>query len=74
VHERLSWKEICGRYPDTWVVLVEVEHAGDYNQEIISAVVLGHSRSRGESLRATKHMRVGMDCAHLWTGKLFTPP
>lgn len=40
--ERLTWDEITERYPDEWVLLVEIdEHPGDI--EITSARVVSHS-------------------------------
>ena len=31
-HERLSWEEICRRYPDEWVVMAEIEWVNDNYQ------------------------------------------
>ena len=59
-HERLSWTEICARYPDEWVMVTEIEpdeededHVGiDFD----SALVLGHHPLRKEAYRITKHL------------------
>jgi hypothetical protein len=44
--ERLTWNEICRRYPDEWVVLVETEWVNDTDFEFRSAVVVAHHNSR----------------------------
>jgi hypothetical protein len=47
-HERLTWDQICQRYPDTWVVTVdpkridETGHADDMPIELCTAVVIAH--------------------------------
>lgn len=44
--ERLSWAEICRRYPEQWVMLVEIERAEPFDPAIRSAVVVAHGTSR----------------------------
>lgn len=51
--ERLTWSEICRRFPDQWVVLVDADWADDHNFEFGSAHVFAHRASRGQ---ATKDM------------------
>lgn len=53
VPERLTWSEICRRFPDQWVVLVGADWADDHNFEFGSAHVFAHHESRGQ---ATKDM------------------
>ncbi|HEX2688336.1 MAG TPA: hypothetical protein VHN14_17015 [Kofleriaceae bacterium] len=31
-HERLTWNEICQRYPEEWVVLVAIERADEADE------------------------------------------
>jgi len=47
--ESLAWAEICRRYPNEWVCLVEVQHEPD--GRIKSAQLIGHHRSLKEALR-----------------------
>ena len=58
--ERLSWDEICRRYPDQQVGLSEIER-GSYD-EIISAVVVyseaDHSRSEINGLAARSNGQI----------------
>jgi hypothetical protein len=75
--ERLSWEEICARYPDAWVVLVDIEDKnGSPYAGIVSAVVLTHSKARRDCmLEALPIMkREGIrHCAHFYTGEITAP-
>ena len=57
--ERLTWNDICARHPDEWVVLVDLvwDNGDEENGELLSAVVLGHSKKRVDSMRETKPIR-----------------
>ncbi len=50
--ERLTWPEICQRYPDEWVMLVDLDEDED-DPAIRSAVVIGHGPSRKALFAAT---------------------
>jgi hypothetical protein len=41
--ESLSWTEICTRYPDQFVCLVEIMRVDRRSPEIKAARVIGHS-------------------------------
>jgi hypothetical protein len=75
LRERLTWKEICERYPNEWVVLVDMEHENDDDDcDVVAGVVLGHSKNRADCLRETRPLRPsGIACAHLYTGELIAP-
>jgi hypothetical protein len=75
LRERLTWREICARYPNEWVVLVDLEHENDDDDDqIVAGVVLGHSKNRADCLRETKALRPpGTHCAHLYTGEIVAP-
>ena len=51
-HERLTWKEIRQRYPDTWVVTVDERPVDDTDDvddvaiEYCTAVVIAHHKNR----------------------------
>ena len=71
---RLSWKEICARYPDEWVFLVHVEYEDDDmdSGEIVRAVVLGHAKNSRENYLAVKPIVEREDImmsSHLYTGE-----
>jgi hypothetical protein len=57
--ERLTWHEICARYPNKWVTITDLEwEEGDEdNGALVAAAVLGHSKKRWESLQATRYLR-----------------
>ena len=46
VAEPLSWAEICERYPDQFVCLVDIEHPELGSPEITTARVVGHGATR----------------------------
>lgn len=40
--ERLTWEQICARYPMQWVVLVGTEWVDKWHAWVRSAIVAGH--------------------------------
>jgi hypothetical protein len=72
--ERLTWKEICERYPDEWVVLVETDWVNDTDFEFGTAEVLGHFKSRKE---ASPRIKAAFDryeeVGSYWTGQIRGP-
>jgi hypothetical protein len=48
--EPLTWAEICERYPDRWVCLVEIERRDRTKFEFRTARVIAHGRTRREPL------------------------
>ena len=61
--EPLSWVEICKRYPDEWVVLVD--YSIDENEDVVAGRVLAHSAKKAEIKAA---MAEPQDAAILYTG------
>lgn len=59
--ERLSWAEICRRYPDEWVMLTGFESPEEDSPDIASGVVVGHGRSRKAVWAASKTLEAGRD-------------
>jgi hypothetical protein len=47
--DRLSWTEICGRFPNEWVVLVDADWIDDHNFEFGTARVFAHREHRREA-------------------------
>lgn len=47
--ERLSWDEICARYPGEHVVLVETRWTDKWHSVVVSAVVAGHGATEEEA-------------------------
>lgn len=46
ISEPLTWAEICARYPDEWVCLVEMECKRPFEFEFRTARVIGHGKTR----------------------------
>jgi hypothetical protein len=72
--ERLSWEEICKRFPDEWVVLVDVDWENDTDFTFGGAMVIGHHKRRKDASPDVKaafehHDEVGT----FWTGKIRGP-
>lgn len=68
--ERLTWDEICARYPDQWVLLVECDWIdGNIDNDFRTAVVLAHGPSRDDTFRASEpeHSRYE-EFVHEYTG------
>jgi hypothetical protein len=74
-HERLPWDEICHRYPDEWVVLVEFERPDPHDLAFHAAVVLAHHKTSKEASpdvkEAFKHYN---EAGSFFTGRLIPPP
>jgi hypothetical protein len=74
--ERLTWKQICERYPDEWAVLAEMDWDDDdyIDSESGTSIVLGHFKSRKEASpfikAAFQHYN---DIGSFWTGELRGP-
>ena len=47
---RLTWTEIQRRYPDQWVVLVEMDYFDDTDLDLRSGIVIGHGARRADAL------------------------
>lgn len=66
---RLSWNEIRQRYPDEWVILVDVDPHGPA-EPVPGGVVFAHSRNKKELLSSTKDALAGKSRAILFTGEV----
>ena len=77
--ERLTREEICARYPDEWVVLIDADWICEEGEEIEdavefrTAVVLGHSKDRREASRPVRDLPDGFEISDLYTGKRKLP-
>jgi hypothetical protein len=55
--EPLTWDQIRERYPDQWVVLVEMEWLSNKGFELRTARVAGHGKTRSEPLEQARPLR-----------------
>jgi hypothetical protein len=69
MNEKLSWDQIRAKYPDEWVILVDLD-ADDVTDEIHAGVVFAHSKDERELLATTKVALAGQSRAVLFTGEL----
>lgn len=68
--ERMTWAQICVRFPDEWVVLIATEWLNEDDFEFGTAVVLGHGKVHDEVLRQTRPLRENvMDSGIFFTGR-----
>ncbi|HEY0987678.1 MAG TPA: hypothetical protein VGD80_11530 [Kofleriaceae bacterium] len=74
VPEHMSWKQICERYPDEWVVLVDASWVNDTDFEFGTASVIGHFKSRKD---ASPHIKAAFqhhrEVGSFWTGAIRGP-
>jgi len=52
--ERLTWQEICERYPEQWVVLAHIDWPNCRSAEFRWAVVVGRAATRDAALDAAR--------------------
>jgi len=52
----LPWAEICARYPDQYVCLVDIVHPPLRNPEIISARVVGHGVTHADAFEPIRDL------------------
>jgi hypothetical protein len=71
--ERLSWNQICKRYPDQWVAIVDIEDV-EGAVDITSAVVFAHCDKRDQ---LSPHVRAAhqqfISIGTFWTGTIRGP-
>ena len=68
---RLTWNEICERYPDEWVVLADADWVNDWDFEFGTAVVAGHRKQRAETSAELSDARERFrDAGCFWTGEI----
>jgi hypothetical protein len=71
MEKRMTWKEICERFPDQWVVMVDMKWPRGSRIDPSSATVLAHHRIRKDASPDVKAaMARGKRVACFWTGEL----
>lgn len=67
--ERLTWKQVCERYPDQWVVLVDVDWVDDMYTDFRTAIVAGHGPHSDDPFEQAEPLWSRFrEMAHLFTG------
>lgn len=66
----LSWEAICRRYPNEWVVLVNMDWIDADNGEFRAAIVLAHGPSREATMSQVGPAQAEYpEFAHRYTGR-----
>jgi hypothetical protein len=74
ISDPLTWNEICTRYPDEWVALVEIDWVNENDLDFRSARVAGHGKMRKEPLDQARPLRAQYDeIGHFFTGPIRAP-
>ena len=75
ITEPLTWAEICARYPDEWVCLVEMDRASPRDPVIRAARVIGHGKTRRDPVVQALPWRGHFDLmGHYYTGRVTERP
>jgi hypothetical protein len=67
---RLTWAEICERFPDEWVVLAGADWANETDFEFGSAEVIGHHKSCKDASPTMKAALERDQEVGFWTGPI----
>ena len=71
----LTWGEICARYPDEWVCLVEIDFTHPSGLEFRSARVIGHGKTRRAPFDQAGAWRAQYEeIGHFYTGHIVERP
>jgi hypothetical protein len=75
ISEPLTWPEICARYPDEWVCLVEITFTHPNGLGIQTARVIGHGKTRRAPFAHAQAWRAQYtDIGHFYTGRVTERP
>jgi len=68
---RLTWDEICERFPDEWVVLSDADWMNETDFEFGSAEVIGHHKHRKDASPTMKAaLERDQEVGCFWTGPI----
>ena len=74
ITEPLTWPQICERYPDQWVCVVEIEWGEPRQFDFRTARVVGHGTTRREPLvQARPWWDHYQEIGQYYTGKIVAP-
>jgi hypothetical protein len=70
ITEPLTWEQICDRYPNEWVCLVEIDKINDTDFDFRTARVVGHGKTRRAPLAQAQPFKDQYrSMAHYFTGR-----
>jgi hypothetical protein len=72
--EALTWDEICSRFPNEWVVLVDIGWVSETDFDFTTAAVIAHHQHRRAASPAVKAARArNAEAGCFWTGEIRAP-
>lgn len=72
--ERLKWDEICHRYPDRWVVLVNIDWVNDTDFDFRGAEIVAMFGQRKDASPTMKALIASdREAGCFWTGEIRGP-
>lgn len=72
--DRLTWAEICRRFPDRWVVVADTDWVNDTDFDFRSAEVIAcHRRRKDASPDVKAVLAQGRPAGCFWTGQIRGP-
>jgi hypothetical protein len=72
--EPLTWRQICERYPDEWVVLVEIDWVNETDFDFRTARIAGHGKRRIDPLIQARPLWDRYESmGHFFTGRIRAP-
>ena len=75
ISEPLTWAEICARYPDEWVCVVEIDRIHPNGFEFRTARVIGHGKTRRAPFDQARPLREHYALVgHYYTGYVEDKP
>jgi hypothetical protein len=75
ISEVLTWDQICARYPDEWVCLVEMDFIRPNGAELGAARVIGHGKTRRAPVEQAMPWREHYELiGHFFTGRIAVRP
>ena len=74
ISDPLTWAEICERYPEQWVCVVDIDRLAPNSLEFRTARVVGHGATRREPLDQARPWRSRFGViGHYFTGSVVAP-
>ena len=71
ISDPLTWEQICDRYPDEWVCLVEIDTINDTDFAFRMARVVGHGKHPRDPYLQARPIRHLCECmGHHFTGRV----
>lgn len=75
ISEPLSWAEICARYSEQWVCLVDMVFTKASDTVPSNARVIGHGKTRRDPVEQAMHWRDQYELiGHFFTGRIAVRP